>query len=82
MQSIPGVRYESSIDFIEPELDPRSRTVPVRIRVDNIDGALKPGMFVQAIILAKVEDARLVPASAVLRTGQRAVVYVEVPGQS
>ncbi len=82
MQSIPGVRYESSIDFIEPELDPRSRTVPVRVRVDNIDGALKPGMFVQAIILAKVEDARLVPASAVLRTGQRAVVYVEVPGQS
>ncbi len=81
LQSIPSAHFESTVDFIEPELNERTRTVPVRVVVDNSDGRLKPGMFAQATVQATSDKALLVPASAVLRTGQRAVVYVAVPDQ-
>jgi Cu(I)/Ag(I) efflux system membrane fusion protein len=127
----PGRVFTGVISFIDPMLQEATRTVKVRVNVDNRNGRLKPGMFVRAQVRAQVDaaghvvDPRIagkwicpmhpevvknspgscsecgmdlvsaeslgyvlepeethdlvVPASAVLITGTRAVVYVEVP---
>ncbi len=81
VKSYPGETFQGSIEFIEPEIDPKTRTIPVRIIVPNPDKRLKPGMFATATAESRIgtagEPPLLIPASAVLRTGKRAVIYVE-----
>ncbi len=131
----PGEIFQGTIAFIDPVLDPTTRTVKVRVNAENRGGRLKPGMFVQAVVEAAstaagkviqpnlagkwispmhpeiVKDAPgtcdicgmplvpaaelgyagnepgmaepplVIPASAPLITGERAVVYVAVPGR-
>ena len=85
----PGETYRARVTFVDPILDPTTRTAAVRAEVVNRGGRLKPGMFVEGDILLDPGPQRderntetaelLVPASAVLWTGERSVVYVEVP---
>ncbi len=82
----PGETFKGTIAFIEPVLDPATRTVRVRADVPNADGRLKPEMFVRAVVRAAVagdgESMPLaIPATAPLVTGARAVVYVAAPGR-
>jgi len=82
----PGQTYRGTIAFIPPVLDEKSRTVKVRVNVENPHLKLKPGMFVRARVQAPVAEAPtqaplVIPRSAPLITGRRAVVYVEVPGR-
>jgi Cu(I)/Ag(I) efflux system membrane fusion protein len=131
--SFPGEVFRGTISFIDPVLDPVTRTVKIRVDVSNQNGKLKPEMFVKALVKAnvaaggKVMDPRLagkwicpmhpsiikeepgkcdicemplvrteslgyvsaepqesekplvIPVSAALVTGTRAIVYVEVP---
>jgi len=82
VEALPGESFEGAVVFIDPVLDTRKRTVRIRLEADNRDGRLKPGMFVVAVVGAKPfeGDAPLViPASAPLITGKRAVVYVRLP---
>ena len=130
----PGETFKGLIAFIDPLLNPATRTVKVRVNVPNADGRLKPEMFVRATVRAAVtgdgrvaradlrgrwispmhpeivkdgpgtcdvcgmplvraedlgyagpDDASnplplVIPATAPLLTGPRAVVYVAVPG--
>lgn len=130
-EAYPGEVFEGTISFIDPVLDPRTRTVKLRVNVDNTLGKLKPGMFVRAIVSPKIaksgmvmdvklagkwicsmhpdivkdgpgtcdicqmdlvtteslgfvkletsEPPLIIPASAPLITGTRAVVYVQLP---
>lgn len=50
----PGEVFEGTIAFIEPTVNEMTRTVDVRVNVPNKDGRLKPGMFVRAVVRAKV----------------------------
>ncbi len=130
--SYPGEAFRGTIAFIDPILDPVTRTVKVRVNVPNEDGRLKPGMFVKAVVRSQVaaggrvmeadlagkwicpmhpeivkgepgecdicgmplvrteslgyvsadaptDRPLVIPATAPLLTGTRAVVYVEVP---
>lgn len=133
VEAHPGRVFRGRVSFIDPILDERTRTVKVRINVENADAGLKPGMLVRAVIRAKVagkgrvvdsflagkwmcpmhpetlsdkfepcascgmpktrteslgfvseEDLSndlplVIPATAPLVTGRRAVVYVTVP---
>ena len=131
VESFPGETFHGQISFIEPEVDRKTRTIPIRVNVPNTDGKLKPGMFVRGVVQSRIaEDGQVyapefagkwispmhpevvkdgpgqcdvcgmdlvpaeelgyvasekqsaplvVPTSAVLRTGKRAVVYVEKP---
>ncbi len=131
--ALPGRSFEGRISFIPPALDNNTRTFKIRVNADNKNLLLRPGMFVTAVVKARiasdgvaldpglegkwispmhpeiVKDAPgqcdvcgmdlvpaaelgyasaqqadpplLVPASAVLQTGRRAVVYVETPGR-
>ncbi len=55
-QALPGVHLRGTVLFVDPTVDARSRTASVRVHVDNSDGELKPGMFVRATILARLDD--------------------------
>ena len=129
----PGITFEGTISFIDPIINPATRTAKVRVIVDNQTGQLKPGMFVRAVARPQVAEGGrvmnpdlagkwispmhpevvkdepgpcdacgmplvtaeslgyvagngsnaplLIPATAALRTGKRAVVYVEIPDQ-
>lgn len=80
IKSVPGKVFKSKITFIDPVLNVKTRTTIVRAELDNKGGSLRPGMFAQASIqsrIAKKGDAILVPKSAVLWTGKKAVVYIK-----
>ncbi|MHC4755781.1 MAG: efflux RND transporter periplasmic adaptor subunit, partial [Planctomycetota bacterium] len=131
--SYPGEVFTGTISFIDPVLNPATRTVKIRVNVPNADGKLKPEMFVKAIVKANVatggrvmdpelagkwicpmhpsviknepgkcsicemplvrteslgyvsadpdvsEKPLVIPVTATLMTGTRAVVYVELP---
>lgn len=131
VEAYPGERFEGTISFIDPILDPVTRTAKVRVVADNEDQRLKPGMFVHAVARADVaasgrimdpalvgkwicpmhpevvkdaagtcdvcgmdlvpaeelgyvssdeltgETPLVIPVTAALRTGKRAIVYVE-----
>jgi membrane fusion protein, copper/silver efflux system len=87
VEALPGERFAGTIAFIDPLVDPIRRVTRVRVVVDNQDGKLRPGMFVEAVVrgeLAEQPSGRqkplVIPASAPLFTGRRSLVYVEVPG--
>ena len=79
--AFPGESVEGKISFINPVLDSGSRTVEVRVELPNRDGKWKPGMFVKAGIKSDnhvgSKGEVVLPASAVLWTGERSVVYVQ-----
>ena len=54
MESYPGEVFKGQISFIDPFLNPKTRTVKVRVNVPNRHGKLKPGMFVRATVRADV----------------------------
>ncbi len=54
--------FHGWISFIDPVLDPHTRTVKVRVVVDNPDGLLRPNMFVRAVVKAKIGDGGVVLA--------------------
>lgn len=79
--SIPGREFTSVIKFIDPVINPQTRTVSVRAEADNPGLILKPEMFVRAKIqvTSAAEDKSLViPKTSVLWTGKRSIAYVKV----
>lgn len=133
-EALPGEEFEGRIVFVDPVLDRSRRTVKLRVNVQNLEGKLRPGMFVRGILKARLtadgkaaqppdlagkwispmhpeiiadepgkdpisgvdleraevlgyvdkapekpEKPLVIPASAPLITGERAIVYVKVP---
>ena len=78
----PGKAFKGKVVYIDPLVSEKTRTVRVRLAVDNADGSLKPGMLVRATQQkreagkTKGEAPLVIPASAPLITGKRAVVYL------
>lgn len=74
----PGRTYQASVDYIDPTFDQQSRTIRVRANVENADHSLRPDMLVNGRLTADIQQEKLmVPASAVLWTGPRSLVYVK-----
>ena len=76
-QSFPDKPSTGRIAFVYPFLDPKTRTVKARIELANPGMKLKPEMFVNAIIRVPLAQSIVVPATAVMNTGKRQVVWVE-----
>jgi Cu(I)/Ag(I) efflux system membrane fusion protein len=80
-EALPRQSFRGTIDFVAPTLREDRRTAEVRTTLANPNGALKPGMLLQARVTTKPATAQqplTVPASAVLWTGPRSVVYKQV----
>jgi RND family efflux transporter MFP subunit len=80
VDSYPGRTFQGRVDFIYPDLDMNTRTARVRIALDNPTLALKPGMFSSVTLEAPLGEQLVVPASAVLQSGTRAVAFVDRGG--
>ena len=75
--SLPDQVLHGRVDFIEPEANPQTRTIPVHVHVPNPGMRLRPGMYIRAKFISPAErDSLIVPRSAVLDTGERKLVYV------
>ena len=74
---LPGRSWQGKVDYIYPTLDPKTRTVQLRLRFANGDYQLKPNMFVQIVIdSVSDDDVLIVPREAVIRTGNSSRVVL------
>jgi Cu(I)/Ag(I) efflux system membrane fusion protein len=95
VDAFPGETFKGKVQYLDPEFDPKTRTFKVGVLYTDTGKRLRPNMLVRAVIQARMtaggvgrsgknakEKAPLViPESAPLITGKRAIVYVETPGK-
>jgi len=75
----PGQRWQGTVDYIYPTLDSKTRAQKVRLRFDNADGALKPGMFARVDIAGRRSEPRLhIPTEALIQTADQQRVVVSL----
>ncbi len=77
VSALPGERFTAKIAFIDPVLNPETRTVRVRLDLPNSDLRLKPEMFAEVLFNAPIGRALVIPESAVLDSGLRRIVFVD-----
>ena len=70
LDSIPGREWQGEVDYVYPILDPKTRTLRMRLKFTNPNGELKPNMFAN-LTLQPISDSKVltVPKSAVIRSG-------------
>ncbi|KAB2963233.1 MAG: efflux RND transporter periplasmic adaptor subunit [Thermoanaerobaculia bacterium] len=66
------------VSYVYPEIDATTRTLRVRFDIPNPELDWKPGMFVDIELAGQPREALVVPDAAVLDTGERRLVFVEV----
>ena len=83
VDAYPGETFSGRVSFVAPVLNEMTRTVRVRVALANRNGRLRPGMYATALIATgKTEQQLCVPQSAVIDSGARQVVLVQVaPGR-
>jgi len=72
--------FKAKVDFIDPVLDTKTRTVKLRAVLNNKQDVFKPGMFVEGKVKgmnSSNEQVLTIPSTAVLWTGERSVVYIK-----
>lgn len=72
--------FKGNVDFIDPVLDTRTRTIKLRVVLNNKSDVFKPGQFVEGKIKGITSNkgqVLAIPSTAVLWTGERSVVYVK-----
>jgi len=75
----PGEVLEGKVSYIYPTLNPGSRTLSVRLEFDNPGIALKPGMFATVYIqYRRADDVLAIPTEAILHSGKRQLVFVDL----
>lgn len=68
----PGRSWEGEVQYLYPQLDPKTRTLPVRLVFPNADGLLKPNMFAEVVIYGGPKrDVLKIPSEALIVTGER-----------
>ncbi len=68
----PGEKWEGRVDYVYPDLDPKTRTLRVRLVFPNPDLLLKPNMFAEVVIYGGPREGVLkIPSEALIVTGER-----------
>jgi multidrug efflux pump subunit AcrA (membrane-fusion protein) len=79
--ALPGRHFTSVVDHVADAVDPNSRTLVVRIRLDNPGHALKPEMFARVTLRARSAGVALVPTTALVTEPAGYAAFVETsPG--
>jgi membrane fusion protein (multidrug efflux system) len=73
-------RFEGEMYFINPKVDPNTRTIEVKARVDNSEFRLRPGYFVDVHVLLGKRRSLVLPESAVLVREGKIVVMTVMDG--
>lgn len=74
--ALAGGAMRGTVSFIDPTVNPQTRTASLRIQMPNPGLRLRPGMFVNVALAANAASELAIPRSAVLDTGEKKVVYV------
>lgn len=77
VDAYPGVKFAGRVDFIQPQIDPSTRTARVRCEFDNRKGQLLPGMFARVALDLPMGRQTVISDTAVLRTGAHDVAFVD-----
>ncbi|MDX1667801.1 MAG: efflux RND transporter periplasmic adaptor subunit [Limnobacter sp.] len=76
-RAFPGQSFEGRVQTVLPQVNVNTRTVRARLALDNPEGRLLPGMFVNVRLQGQsIENRLTVPSQSVIYTGTRAVVMV------
>jgi Cu(I)/Ag(I) efflux system membrane fusion protein len=79
VKALPGKKYQGEVNFINPVLDAKTRSLKVRLRVPNTDGRLKPNMFAYVKIYGGPKnDVVKIPREALIVTGERESVILDL----
>jgi Cu(I)/Ag(I) efflux system membrane fusion protein len=74
---LPGRSWRGPVTYIAPTVDPKTRTIEVRLEVENSGERLKPDMYADVELRASLGEGLLLPESAVLDSGDRQLVFVD-----
>jgi Cu(I)/Ag(I) efflux system membrane fusion protein len=72
----PGRAWSGTLTYIYPAVDEKTRTVKVRIELDNPNGELKPEMYADVTVRGRTREVLQVPDDAILESGTRNIVFV------
>jgi Cu(I)/Ag(I) efflux system membrane fusion protein len=75
---LPTRVWHGSVAWIAPTVEEQTRTIKLRIEVDNHDGALKPEMFADVFLDLALGAGLSVPESALVPTGEGELVFVDL----
>jgi Cu(I)/Ag(I) efflux system membrane fusion protein len=75
---LPGRSYDAKVAYVYPYIDPTARTGRVRIELANKELELRPGMYASVELTSAAESHVQVPAAAVVYTGPRRLVFVDL----
>lgn len=76
VQSYPDRRFDGSVNFVSPVVDPSNRTVRLKAHVPNPDGTLRAGQFANVLLgLERRADAVVVPEAAIVPRGGQTFVF-------
>lgn len=76
LKAYPNRTFEGTSAFVDPVLDPKTRTVKLRLEFPNPGGELKPEMFGQVTLESGEREGLRVPEDAVIDSGTKKVVFV------
>ncbi len=83
LDATPGKTYEGKVYAVNPLVDAAGRAIVIRALVRNTDAALRPGMFARVRLFTKdAQDAKVVPETALVPTGDEQYVYRIVDGKA
>jgi len=76
-----GREFRGSVLFLYPEVSAETRTLKICISLPNADLRLRPGMYADVVVHGPpVRDAVIIPESAVLHSGERDLVFIDLGG--
>jgi Cu(I)/Ag(I) efflux system membrane fusion protein len=80
LKALPDRTFKGRVAFIDPLLDPKTRTAKVRIDVPNPTGELRPEMFGEVVLQGNIRQGVRIPADAIIHSGTKTVVFVALGG--
>ena len=78
LNAFPNREFKGKVMFIDPLLDPQTRTVKVRLSFPNPDGELRPEMFGEVLLVGAPREGLSIPIDAVIDSGTEKLVFVAV----
>ena len=77
VSSYPAERFAGTVKYLYPYVNPTTRTIKVRIELDNPDYKLKADMYADVILKKELGEKITIPVEAVMDTGKRQIVFVD-----
>lgn len=77
LQAVPGSVFNARVNYVQPQVDPTTRTLKVRLDIDNPGLVLKPEMYADVEFRVNLPARLTVPTDAVVDTGERKTVFVD-----